>query len=149
MLHSSLPRFNFDETNCGSWSHLCKVDSVLLPHAGSDERFDRHFRRIHLIGFGNGHIPWSVVFSIGEAITAFDRWVASNLKRFHDAFPQEASFKYFYDWCRGNMSGDAPDVLLYSALNIEDMLCHAPTIRARSRTVQKVFMIPAGHGGRR
>jgi hypothetical protein len=29
MLHSSLPRFNFDETNCGSWSHLCKVDSVL------------------------------------------------------------------------------------------------------------------------
>jgi hypothetical protein len=25
------------------------------------------------------------------------------------------------------MSGDAPDVLLYSALNIEDMLCHATT----------------------
>ena len=47
------------------------------------------------------------------------------------------------------MSRDAPDVLLYSALNIEDMLCHTPTIRARSRTVQKVFMIPAGHGNRR
>ena len=47
------------------------------------------------------------------------------------------------------MSRDAPDVLLYGALNIEDMLCHATTIRARSRTVQKVFMIPAGRGGRR
>jgi len=22
MLHSSLPRFNFDEAKCGSWSHL-------------------------------------------------------------------------------------------------------------------------------
>src|SRR5882762_712099 len=28
MLHSSLPRFNFDETKCGSWSHLCKADFV-------------------------------------------------------------------------------------------------------------------------
>jgi len=45
------------------------------------------------------------------------------------------------------MSRDAPDILLYSALNIEDMLCHAPTICARSRTVQKVFMIPAAMAG--
>src|SRR5215813_13212873 len=26
--HSSLPPFNFDETKCGSWSLVCKVNSI-------------------------------------------------------------------------------------------------------------------------
>src|SRR4026209_1171434 len=124
MFHSSLPRL----ISTKPWRRKSVAQSAgRLPHAGSDERFNRHFRRIHLIGFGYGHIMHSVVFSIDEAITTFDRWVASNLKRFHDAFPQGASPKYFYDWCRRNVSREAPDVLLYSALNTEDMLCHAPT----------------------
>ena len=96
-------------------------------HSGSDEGFDCHFRRIYLVRFGNDRIHQSVAFSIRKTVTAFDVWIASNVKRFYNAFPHQASVKYFYDWCRRNVSREAPDVLLYSALNIEDMLCHAPT----------------------
>jgi len=68
-------------------------------HSGSDEGFDCHFRRINLASFGNGRVAQAVVFSICEAIAAFDLWIASNVERFHNALPYKVSLKYFYDGC--------------------------------------------------
>jgi len=102
-------------------------------HSGSDEGFDCHFRRIYLARFGNGRISQSVVFWIWKTVTAFYVWIASNVKRFYNAFPHQASVKYFYDWRRGDMSRHAPDVFLHSALNVKDSLCHAqPSARGAS-----------------
>jgi hypothetical protein len=105
-------------------------DSLL--HSGSDEDIDCHLRRIYLVRFGNGRIRQSVAFSIRKTVTAFDIWIASNVKRFYNAFPYQASVKYFYDWRRGDMSRHAADVFLHSALNVKDPLCHAqPSSRGR------------------
>jgi len=101
-------------------------------HSGSDEGFDCHFRRIYLVRFGNDRIHQSVAFSIRKTVTAFDVWIASNVKRFYNAFPHQAPVKYFYDWRRSDMSRHAPDVFLHSALNVKDPLCHAqPSARGR------------------
>jgi hypothetical protein len=101
-------------------------------HPGSDEGFDCHFRRIYLVRFGNDRIHQSVAFSIRKTVTAFDVWIASNVKRFYNAFPHQGFVKYFYDWRRGDMSRHAADVFLHSALNVKDPLCHAqPSARAR------------------
>jgi hypothetical protein len=116
-----------------SQSHATQAAHPISPlHSGSDEGFDCHFRRIYLVRFGNGHIGHSVIFSIWKTVTTFDVWIASNVKRFYNAFPHQASVKYFYDWRRGDMSRHAPDVFLHSALNVKDSLCHAqPSARGR------------------
>src|SRR6266481_6988623 len=113
-------------------SHMSFTFAHSSLHSGSDESFDCHFRRTYLVRFGNGRIPQIVVFSIWKTVTAFDVWIASNVKRFYNAFPHQASVKYFYDWRGGDMSRHAPDVFLHSALNVKDSLCHTqPSARGR------------------
>jgi hypothetical protein len=74
------------------------AESDLSFYSGGDEGFDRHFWRINFVSLGNGRIPQIVIFSIRESVTAFYVWIASNVERFHDAFPHKASLKYLYDW---------------------------------------------------
>src|SRR6266436_7080324 len=113
-------------------------------HSKSDEGFDCHFRRIYLVRFGNGRIRQTVVFSIGKTVTAFDVWIASNVKRFYNAFPHQASVKYLYDWRRGDMSRHAPGIFLHSALNVKDSLCHAqPSARGRGLSRASLMTPPA------
>jgi hypothetical protein len=84
----------------------------------------------------------TVVFSICKAITTCDRWVASNVERLNNALPQNAALKYFYHWCRGDVSGDATNAFFHSAFDVEDSVGHPSTICTRRRTVQSVLTPP-------
>ena len=72
-------------------------DSALA--SGRHEGSDCHFRRIHFASFGDRRVLQALVLSVRKTVTAFNRWVANNFERFHNAFPQKAAVKYFYHCC--------------------------------------------------
>ena len=121
------------------------ADSSL--RSGGDERLYCHLWRIHLVSFGDGRILQNLVFSICKAVTAFDRWVASNVERFDNALPQKAALKYFYHCCRADVSRDTTNASFHSALDVEDPVGHRSTICTRRQTVQSEWATLDDHCG--
>ena len=117
----------------GSYESIAHRDSPL--NSGSHERSDCHFWRVHFVGFGDGRVLQSLVFSVCKAVTAFDRRVANNLERFNNALPQKAALKYFYHGGRSDVTRHATEAFFYSTLDVEDSVGHPSTMSTTRQTV--------------